>query len=265
MSYLKKAFSLKKPVLGMVHLPPLPGTPYYRGQSVSQMIDLCMQDALVLKENGFDGLMFANEGDRPYVTEVGPEVTATYARIVSTVTQEMRIPFGVGVLMDPRATMALALATGAHYFRTYLTGIFAGTFGFHAASPGELMRYRSQIGADKIPLFCNITPHAGVSVDTRPLPEIVDTALMMLEPDVILIPGPRAGKAPSLSVVAEIKKAFPEQELLISSGVGESNVREALSIADGVLVGTALKADGVIWNQIDPGRAARFMSIARHT
>jgi len=224
---------------------------------------MCLNDALVLKENGFDGLMFANEGDRPYVSETGPEIVATFARIITIVTREVDMPFGVGVLTDPRATIALAKATEAHCFRTPLTGVFAGTFGFDVISPGQLMRYRSAIGADDIPIFCCIAPHAGTSVDTRPLVDIVDTALMLLEPDAILIPGQRAGKVPNFSVVAKIRNMFAGQRLLISTGINESNVTEALEIADGVLVGTCLKKDGILWNQIDPCRAERFISVAK--
>jgi uncharacterized protein len=51
--------------------------------------------------------------------------------------------------------------------------------------------------------------------------------------------------------------------VLASTGVTVDTVHETLAAADGVIVGTHLKRDGVTWNPVDPGRATAFMAAAR--
>ncbi len=256
-------FANKKTILGCVHLPPMPGTPYYKGMSVAQMEDWALHDARCLVEAGFDGFVFANEGDRPYTAPVGPEIAAIYTRIVRTVVNRYPLPFGVGVLVDPLATLGVAKAVGADFVRIYLSGVFAGVFGLHAHNPYEILSYRQKIGAEDIAVFLNITPHAGTSLDTRPVAEIVDSLFLVFEPDVLLVPGPRAGLPPDKDIVRQLRARFPGRRLVVSSGVSADNVRDYLDAVDGLIVGTALKQDGILWNPVAPERAKRFIDAVR--
>ena len=60
-----------------------------------------------------------------------------------------------------------------------------------------------------------------------------------------------------------MRVAVPDAPLLAGSGVEVGNVAETLSVADGVIVGSSLKREGVIGNPVDPGRAAEFVEAAR--
>lgn len=260
---MKKLFADQKAILGCVHLPPMPGSPYYKGMSVAEMEEWALNDARCLVEAGFDGFVFANEGDRPYTAPVGPEVVAIYTRIVRTVVSQYPKPFGVGVLVDPLATLGLAKAVGADFVRMYISGVFAGVFGFHAHNPYEILSYRKRIAAEDIAIFLNITPHAGTSLDTRPVTEIVDSLFLVFEPDVLLVPGPRAGLAPDKNVVKQLRAKFPQHKLVVSSGVSVSNVKDYIDDVDGLIVGTALKENGVLWNPVAPERAKQFMDAVR--
>lgn len=265
MKKIQEIFNKEKPIIGMVHLLPLIGTPYYNNKYTPSMIeDKALEEAEKLKIAGFDAILFANEGDRPYEHQVGPEIVSLYSRVVYSVTREIKLPFGVGVLMDPKATLALGKTLEANFVRMYVSGVFAGTFGFQSLDPGEIMRYRRKIEAMDLPIFCNVTPHAATALDTRTIEEVVDSMVLMINPEVILIPGPRAGLPPKLEIVSNLKEHFPDQDIIVSSGVCIENVKEILKISDGVIVGTSIKKDGVLWNPIDLERAKQFIDVAKN-
>lgn len=257
---LKAVFGTEKPIIGVVHLPPLPGAPRFEnGTSMKNLVARAVKDAKALEETGFDGMVFANEGDYPYSNPVGPETVAAYARIATEVIHEVRLPYGVGCLIDPKATMALAKALDAYFVRTYMSGVFASLFGLEVFNPGEIVRYMKNIDAGSIPVFLNLTPHAGTSLDKRDFLSLIDGALFMLNPEVILMPGPRAGLPPDFALLREAKKHYPKVRIMVSTGITPANVKEALEYCDGILVGTYLKVDGNLFNPIDPARCEKFM------
>jgi hypothetical protein len=45
--------------------------------------------------------------------------------------------------------------------------------------------------------------------------------------------------------------------------VQAKRLAEILAVADGVIVGTSLKVDGITWNPVDPARARHFVDTAR--
>ncbi len=123
---LERMVNIKKPVFGMVHFPPLPGTPMYdTAGGVQKVRDIAMQDAENLAEAGFDGFMFSNEGDRPYLSDVSKYTVAIMARLISEISQKFDKPFGVSVLADPVAAISVGEAVGANFVRIFLSWVFA--------------------------------------------------------------------------------------------------------------------------------------------
>ncbi|NPV69210.1 MAG: BtpA/SgcQ family protein [Firmicutes bacterium] len=258
-----KVFGTEKPIIGLVHLPPLPGAPKFEaGTRMKDLVKTAVKDAKALKEAGFDAMIFANEGDYPYSNPVGLETVAAYARIATEVIDKVKMPYGVGCLIDPKATFALARALDAQFVRTYMSGVFASLFGLEVFNPGDIARYIKSIDAGSIPMFLNLTPHAGTSLDKREFLSLIDGALFMLGPEVVLMPGPRAGLPPDLALLKEAKKRYPKVKIMVSSGVTPANVKEALEYGDGILVGTNVKVDGYIFNPIDPARCEALMKAA---
>lgn len=255
-------FGMRKPVIGMVHLPALPGSPYAGACTRQELLDAAMRDRDALLEAGFDAISISNEGDRPYVTSVPPETVALFTYLASELTRGLEIPFGCGVLLDPRASLSVARAIGAHFVRmTY--SVEAGSFGLVVQSPGELLRYRRAIGADNVGLLANYSAHFSTSLDSRPITELARTYAALSPPDAIQVHGAGAGIPPPLADVEAIRAAVPEVPVLVASGVTETIVGEVLEVADGAIVGTCLKHGGRIYNPVDPERAKRFMHLAR--
>ena len=260
----RATFGVPRPVIGCLHMQALPGTPYADPKmTFGEQVRRLKADARTLQDAGFDALVFANEGDRPYLTTVGPETVAAYVRIATEVLSEVSVPFGCGVLMDPFATIAVAKAIGAKFVRTYVTGSYEGLFGSQRCCPGEIFRYQRQIEASDVRVYTYFEAHAGTSLDTRSSEEMLEAGVANLPIAGALFGGAHAGLPPEESHVASLKARFPEVPILIGSGGTVDNIAGLLAHADGVVVGTSLKVDGLLWNNVDPARAEAFIKAAK--
>ena len=253
---------IDRPLIGMVHFRPLPGSPKYAGESLRSIADAASRDADALLSAGFPLVSFSNEADRPYVTQVGPEVVGYMSRLISEASRDVDGPFGCGVLVDPYATIAVARAVDAAFIRLSF-GVAAGMFGLEISTPGELLRYKSEIGADDVAIAMNVAPHFATSLDNATQAELALRYAKFVEPRAIQVIGAGAGHAPPLAEVEAVKRAADvDVAVLTSTGVTKENVAEYLTVSDGVIVGTNLKEDGIIWNRIDPKRAREFIAAA---
>ena len=152
----------KKSLIGMVHVPALPGTPAHHF-SISEIIDLSLKDAQKLDQSGFDAIMIENMNDRPYLKkEVGPEITAAMTAIAKEIKKAVQIPLGVQILAGAnKEAIAVAKASGAQFIRAE-GFVFAHTAdeGIIESDAGELLRFRKAIGAEEIKIFTDIKKKA---------------------------------------------------------------------------------------------------------
>lgn len=249
-----------KPIIGMVHFPPLPGTPLYdeRG-GLKFILERIDYDINALVSGGIDGLLFCNEGDRPYQLAVGKETVSVMTRVITEFAPVDR-PFGVDVLWDPYAAIAIALATEASFVREVFTGTFESDMGLWVPDAAAIRRYHRDVGAGNIKLFYNTTPEFASPIGNRTPAKMAASAVVSSLADTILVSGPAAGSNPALDVVAQVREAVPAHvPVLVNTGVNEDNVTAYLQIADGVIVGSSLKRDGITWNEVEPERVRRLM------
>ena len=263
MGDLSRIFGVPKPVIAMLHLPALPGRPLHdRGAGVAAAVEAVGRDLEVLQAAGVDGLLFCNEADLPYQLRVGHEITAAMASVVGQLRSEVRVPFGVNILWDPIASLAAARATGARFIREVLTGVYESDLGMIEPQIGEIAAYRTAIGADDVALFDNIAPEFASAIGARGVAERARGAAF-LRVDAILISGPAAGIPFEMSDLRVAKEAAPDTPVIANTGVRADRIAEIFAVADGVIVGTSLKVDGMTWNPVDPDRAHRLMEAAR--
>jgi len=263
MESFTRIFGVQKPVIAMLHLPALPGRPLHdRGAGVAPAVESVGRDLHALQDAGVDGVLFCNEADLPYQLRVGPEVSAAMASVVGQLRSEVRVPFGVNLLWDPIASLAVARATGARFIREVLTGVYESDLGMIEPRIGEITGYRAAIGGDDIALFDNIAPEFASAVGTRGVAERAKGAAF-LGMDAVLISGPAAGVPFEMSDLRAAKEAAPNVAVIANTGVRAERIGEIFGIADGVIVGTSLKVDGDTWNPVDPDRAQRLMEAAR--
>jgi hypothetical protein len=156
---LADRFGTAKPVIAMLHFPGLPGRPRHdRKLGRAHLVDVVGRDLQTLQAAGVDGLLFCNENDIPYQLAVGPEIPSAMAAVIGELRSDIRVPFGVNILWDARASLALARATGATFIREVLTGVYESDLGMIAPAIGDLAGYRTAIGADDVAFFDNISP-----------------------------------------------------------------------------------------------------------
>ena len=193
---------------------------------------------------------------------MGPEISAAMASVVGQLRSEVRVPFGVNLLWDPIASLAVARATGARFIREVLTGVYESDLGMIEPHIGEITAYRTAIGGDEIALFDNIAPEFASAIGSRGIAERAKGAAF-LRMDAILISGPAAGVPFEMSDLRTAKEAAPDVAVIANTGVRADRIGEIFEVADGAIVGTSLKVDGHTWNPVDPERAQRLMEAAR--
>lgn len=257
-------FGNKKPVIAMVHVGALPGTPLFDDHAgLEGLVDGARRDLAALQAAGFDAVMFGNENDRPYEFKVDTASTATMAFVIGRLRAEISVPFGVNVLWDPASSMALAAATGAAFVREIMTGTYASDMGPWNPDAGAAMRYRNRLGRRDLAVLFNISAEFAHSLDQRSLADRARSAVFSSIPDAILVSGAITGEAAAMSDLEAVKKVLPTTPVLANTGVKHTTVADILKVADGCIVGSSLKVDGNTWNAVDPARAAEFMSIVR--
>jgi membrane complex biogenesis BtpA family protein len=257
---LKTTFGSHKPIIAMVHFPPLPGSPLYDAKrGMNWIIDSASKDIAALQKGGVDAVMFGNEGDRPYILKATPESLAAYAAAVMALKSEIKVPFGVNYLWDPVATVAVAAATGAKFGREIMTGVYDSDMGIWAPDCAGAVRLRHHLGRDDIKLMYNINAEFASPMGTRTIAQRAKSAVFASLADIVLVSGVMTGEATEASDLRAVKDVLPNTPVFANTGVNLDNVKEILGIGDGVVIGTHFKVDGDTWKAVDSDRVKRFM------
>ncbi len=260
MDWTTSLFGVKKPIIAMCHLQPLPGDPNYDAQGgMAKVIDLARKDLLALQEGGVDGIMFSNEFSLPYLTKVEPVTVGAMAYVIGMLKPEIKIPYGVNCLWDPIASLDLAAAVDAKFIREIISGVYASDFGLWNTNAGEAARHRARLGIKNVKMIFNIVPEAAVYLADRDVSEIARTTEFNHLPDAICVSGLTAGSATDSQVLKKVKDATLHTPIFCNTGCTVHNIRQQLSIADGAICATTFKVDGIFENAVDVSRVKEFM------
>ncbi len=253
-------FGVKKPIIGMLHLPPLPGSPIYNGQGLKEIIDRALYDAEQLQAGGIDALEVENFSDPSYYPEeVGPELVAAIAVISDHVIRKASVPVGICVLADPKASISVAHSVGAKFVRaTFFTEASVDVSGLVCPKPHELLRFRKFLDPS-IKIFTDVHIKHSAPLVNRPLGDSALDAKYFLS-DAVIISGTHTGKETKLEDIKEAKAAVEDFPVLVGSGFKKESAQKILQIADGAIVGTSLKVDGVSSNPVDSKRVSDLMA-----
>jgi len=262
MNWIKEIFGTAKPIIGMIHIKSLPGTPLYDEKGgVEKLIHAAKLDYVALTQGGIDAVMFCNEYDKPYLHKVGPEIIAAMTHIVSEVSRDGKIPFGVDVQWDPIAAIAVAHATGAAFVRGIFTGVYGSDLGLLNTSVGEILRFRKSIGANNVKLLYNIVPEFSEALGQRPIEKVAKTVAVSSLADVICVSGYMSGEQTPLEELKKVKEALPSTPVFANTGVRKETVADILKIADGCIVATCLKKNNKSCNPICMENVKEFMKV----
>ncbi|MGH8056763.1 MAG: BtpA/SgcQ family protein [Candidatus Entotheonellia bacterium] len=257
---------VSKPIIGMLHLPPLPGSYNYVGQALDDIVERTLAEADILAKAGFDGFLMQNAGDRPASLEVCPEKVA-YMSVIGTAVRKAHpsTPLGVNVCWNvPKATIAVCHAAGGAFIR--LEHVYIGmAITPHGPVYGcayEATQYLKLLDAKHLQIFADVYEAHSVPIGRVPIEQAAQQATGACQADVVIITG--STMAESLDMIQTIKRTTPTMEVLLGGGSDATNVAEALQHADGVIVGRSLKSRPEIMAPIDNAKACSYMeAVAR--
>ena len=264
---LLKLFGVEKPIIGMLHLPPLPGSPHYGGETLAEIIKFTLTDLDAYIRGGVNGFIVENHGDIPFLkpADIGPETIAAMSVIAAEVvriSKPKNLPVGINCLANHAiGALAVAKAAMADFIRVnQWVNAYIANEGFVEGKAGKVLRYRSHIRADEVVVFADVNVKHGSHsiVADRSIAEQIKDALFF-DADVLIATGFRTGDPPSIETLRETEE-FSHVPLIAGSGVDFENVEGILAYADGAIVGTCFKEDGIWHHRVDSQRVRTMMS-----
>lgn len=265
---INSLFTVPKPVIGVVHLLPLPGTPNYGGEPVP-VIDRAVQEAQILYQGGVNGIIIENFNDDPFSKdEITKEQLCLMASIITLVRKEVNLPLGVNVhFNDWKAEIALAYACRTQFVRieVYVDTVIT-TSGMVEPCCADVTRYRKFLNiSESLQIWADIHPKYSKNISPYTLTESARMAQDALA-DTIIVTGLTTGIETPLDDIREVKNSV-SLPVYAGSGTHAENVIDTLDIADGVIVGSAFKIDGDVRKTVSLVKVKEFMNAinSRHS
>ena len=166
-----------------------------------------------------------------------------------------KIPIGVNVLRnDAISALAIAAVTNADFIRINVhTGAMLTDQGVMQGKAHETVRYRSVLQSD-VKIFADVAVKHAVPLGQINVASIARDTYYRGLADALIVTGAGTGESTDLKQLKIVKEAVPHAKAFVGSGVTINNLAETLQCADGVIVGTSIKRDGVTTNEVDPIR-----------
>lgn len=259
---LKDVFNVEKPIIGVVHLLPLPGSP--RAVSLKKVVERAVRDAKAYEEGGVDGIILENFGDVPYQAgPVGPETIASMTVVAVRVSENVNIPIGVNVLRnDAKASLAIAYAVGGKFIRVNVhVGAYATDQGIIEGAAYETLMLRKILNAE-VAVFADVHVKHAYPLWNLDIEYAAKDAVTRGLADAVIVTGKFTGEPPAERDILRIKKVLKNVPVFVGSGINVENVKNYLEIADGIIVGTSLKIGGETRNPVDTEKVRMFIKEA---
>jgi hypothetical protein len=251
-------FSSHKPLIACIHLLALPGSPGYGG-SMKKIIETAVQEAEIFSKNGIDGLIVENFRDNPFYPDALPP--ATVAAMTATTQEVVKVfsgPVGVNALRnDASAALSIAVASGAHFIRVNIhVGAAITDQGIIEGKAHETLRLRKMLN-DRILIFADVAvKHASILGNRTIIDETKDLSTRGMA-DAIIVTGNQTGGEANPDDIKKVKEntTLP---VLIGSGITDRNIMKYIGLANGFIVGSYFKKDGIAKNSIEKHRVQRL-------
>lgn len=246
-------------LVGVIHLRPLPGSPGFAGD-MAAIAAACARDAHALSDAGFEAIVVENYGDAPFepgrvsaVTVAAMTRCALAARVAAPT-----LTLGINVLRnDAEAALAVAVASGASLVRINVhVGARLTDQGIIEGQAHRTLRLRRALDAQHVRLLCDIDVKHSAPIAPRPLAEETGDLVGRGGADAVLVTGSGTGRSVNLRELDEVTRAV-DVPVLVASGVSEATLA-SIKRAHGVIVGSALRADGKAGGAVDPAKARSF-------
>jgi len=259
-------FGRSRPLIGVIHLPPLPGSPRFQGD-LKAITDRVRRDARSLRQGGASGMILENFGDAPFHPErVEPATVALMTTFALVAREASDLPLGINVLRnDAEAALAVALAGGGAFIRVNVhVGAMLTDQGIIQGRAHETLRLRERLGAE-VAVFADLQVKHAAPLVPRAIEEEAEEAARRGLADALILTGSMTGKAVNFSHLEAVKQRMPSVPLLAGSGGTLNNVRKIFPFADGLIVGTALKIGGRVEAPVDPEAVRKLVAAIEST
>ncbi|BAY23058.1 biogenesis of thylakoid protein A [Calothrix sp. NIES-2100] len=263
---LYQLFKTRTPIIGVVHLLPLPTSPRWGG-SLKTVIDRAEQEATALASGGVDGIIVENFFDAPFTkNQVDPAIVSAMTVVVQRIQNLVTLPLGLNVLRnDAKSAMAIASCVRAQFIRVnVLTGVMATDQGLIEGEAHQILRYRRELGSDVKIMADVLVKHARPLSSPNLTVAVKDTIERGLA-DAVILSGWATGSPPNIEDLELACGAANGTPVLIGSGANWENIATLMQAADGVIVSSSLKRHGRIEQPIDPIRVSQFVEAARRS
>jgi len=267
---LERILGSPKALIGMVHLEPLPGSPRWAG-SMEDVARAAIADARALAGGGVDAILVENFGDVPFSPgRVDAACVAAMAAVAIEIRRVVSLPLGINALRsDAHSALAVAAAVGARFIRVNLhTGAVVTDQGILTSAAHDTLRYRRTLGAHdggaQIAILADVQTKHAAPLATVPIEHEARDCVHRGLADGLIVSGEATGLPPKTSDLERVRLAVPEAPLLVGSGASPGNAADLLSMADGLIVGTSVKRDGIVTNRVDPDRVRALVRAAGH-
>jgi len=254
----------RRPVVGVVHVQPLPGSPRFAGNLLA-VAEAVRDDAAALVEGGVDGVIVENFGDAPFYPGSVPPGTVAHMTTMATIVRAMTdLPVGINVLRnDAMAALAVAQAVEADFIRVnVLTGARLGDQGVLRGNAHNLLRERARVGADHIRILADVDVKHSAPLAPYGFEDEVRDTLERGGADGVIVSGSGTGHATDPARVATAVRVAGNAPVFVGSGTTPDTVGD-LSVAAGYIVGTWIKQDGRVDREVDAGRVATMVAAVR--
>lgn len=266
---LDELFKRPKPVIGVIHLKPLPGAPRYDGTPVREVYDAAVADAKTLASGGIDGIIVENASDMPFARpeDIGPETVAGLTAACLAVRGAVDVPIGITCVANGVIpALAVAKAVGAGWVRAnQWVNAYVANEGILDGPAPRAMRYRAAIGAQSVRIFADVHVKFGahaITADRSVAEQATDAE--WFDADVLIASGTRTGSPTEPGEVQNVR-AGTNLPVIVGSGLNADQVPALFNVADGAIIGQWLKKDGVWWNAVDPKRVEVLMAAVEKT
>jgi membrane complex biogenesis BtpA family protein len=266
MPLLAEWSGINVPVIGMLHVPSLPGSPGFRGD-FEEIRRFVLRDAGALRDGGVDGLMLENFGDTPFHPDRVPAITIAAMTVLGVaVRQQFGLPLGINVLRnDGRSALAVAVATGASFIRVnVLCGARVTDQGLLQGIAHDLLRERAALGAHDIRILADVDVKHSAPLAPRPIEVETTDLIQRAHADAVIVSGQATGLPTDTVSLTAVRQAAGPVPVFVGSGVTAENAATLIrSGAGGLIVGSSLKHDGRISNPVDAQRVRQLVDTVR--
>jgi membrane complex biogenesis BtpA family protein len=255
--------TLHKPVFGMIHLPPLPGSPSYDGRRLEAFVEHVLCDGRLLAEGGVDGVILQNTGDLPAAGDGGPETVAYLTMLGTLLSREVAVPLGVNILANGAETaLSVAHAIGARFVRIKVyVGAVVGINGVINGAAQRAQDFRRRLAAHGVEIAADVYDRTSSPLGVLPQTEAAHQARFHGHADALIITG--SSVPDSLERLRQVKAAVPDAPIYCGGGTTPDNLAQFFAACDGVVVGNAVTTGPAFQGRVDHGKLWAYMAAAR--